>query len=244
MTPTEFRAALAQHDITVSDEQLAQFAQYFEMLVTNNRKFNLTAITAEGAVYEKHFFDSILPAFVTPELRTEPLHVCDVGAGAGFPSLPLKILFPQLHVTIVDSLNKRINFLNELVATLGLSDVKCYHARAEEVGKNPEFREQFDVVCARAVASLNVLAEFCLPLVKVGGHFLALKAAKTQVELQMAAFALNELGGTVVADEQLTLPASGEERHIVVIAKAKATPAKYPRKPGMPLKRPLVAKNK
>ncbi|KAB2861748.1 MAG: 16S rRNA (guanine(527)-N(7))-methyltransferase RsmG, partial [Exiguobacterium chiriqhucha] len=160
MNQSQFIEALQAEGFELSEKQLAQFELYFEMLVEWNEKMNLTAITDKEEVYLKHFYDSLSAAFHFDFANVDT--VCDVGAGAGFPSLPLKILFPHLHVTIIDSLNKRITFLNELALALGLEGVAFHHGRAEEFGKNKKFREQFDVVTARAVARMTVLAEYCL----------------------------------------------------------------------------------
>ena len=187
-------------------------------------------------------FRSLLPALEVKDLQTRPFSICDVGAGAGFPSIPLKIAFPNLKVTIVDSLNKRIKFLEELSQKLNLTDTYFYHARAEEfAGKKSGFRESFDVVTARAVARLSVLSEFCLPLVKLNGRFIALKAQKASEELADAKYAVATLGGKIEEDIQTALPKSDETRHIIVISKKKTTPNKYPRKPGTPAKQPLQA---
>lgn len=240
MTPEEFQAFLAQHNIQLSAKQLQQFELYYEFLVAENEKINLTAITEKKEVYLKHFCDCLLPALVVKELQTQPLSICDVGAGAGFPSIPLKIVFPQLRVTIIDSLNKRINFLKQLADKLALTEVAFYHARAEEFGgKKSQMRESFDLVTARAVARLSVLSELCLPLVKLDGKFIALKAAKTQLEITQAKQALQTLGGSLSQDYALNLPILNDERHILVIDKVKKTPAKYPRKAGTPAKQPL-----
>ena len=237
MKPEEFYQRLQEvHGITLTDEQKKQFDQYFHLLVEWNEKMNLTAITDEEGVYLKHFYDSLALGF-HHELIDQTL--CDVGAGAGFPSIPLKIVFPDLKVTIVDSLNKRITFLNTLVETLGLKDVQCFHDRAETFGQNKDFRASFDVVTARAVAKLSVLSEFCMPLVKKQGYFLALKAAHTEVELEEAKKAIAILGGKVEGDVSFDLPYEGGNRHVVTILKTKETPNKYPRKPGLPLKKPL-----
>ena len=237
MKPEEFYQRLQEvHGITLSDEQKKQFDQYFHLLVEWNEKMNLTAITDEKGVYLKHFYDSLALGF---HLELTDQTLCDVGAGAGFPSIPLKIVFPDLKVTIVDSLNKRITFLNTLVETLGLKDVQCFHDRAETFGQNKEFRASFDVVTARAVAKLSVLSEFCMPLVKKHGYFLALKAAHTEVELEEAKKAIAILGGKVEGDVSFDLPYEGGNRHVVKILKTKETPNKYPRKPGLPLKKPL-----
>ena len=199
---------------------------------------NLTAITDKEEVYLKHFYDSLSAAFHFDFSNVET--VCDVGAGAGFPSLPLKILYPHLHVTIIDSLNKRITFLNELALALGVDGVAFHHGRAEEFGKNKKFREQFDVVTARAVARMTVLAEYCLPLTKVGGTFVALKAAKVSDELVDAKNALAVLGGKVKTTHQFLLPGEMSERNIVIVDKLRKTPGKYPRKAGTPAKEPLI----
>lgn len=237
MLPEEFKQALHQKNIELSELQTNQFQQYFELLVDWNEKINLTAITEEKEVYLKHFYDSILLAFAMDFDPNSKL--CDVGSGAGFPSIPLKIVFPELQVTIVDSLNKRINFLQTLVSELGLTGVELYHDRAETFGQNSQFREQFDYVTARAVARLNVLAELCLPLLKKGGIFCALKAAKAEEELLEAKSAIAILGGKYSEDKEMVLPISGDHRHFLIIEKRKETPKKYPRKPGTPNKQPI-----
>ncbi len=238
MNPNEFQQALAKKGFFLNETQMEQFKNYFELLVEWNEKINLTALTAEEDVYLKHFFDSLLLA--NYEGFDENWHLCDVGSGAGFPSLPLKILFPHLKVTIVDSLNKRITFLQEVVKKLNLSDVSLYHDRAETFGQNPKFRESFDVVTARAVARLNVLSELCVPLVKVNGLFIPLKAKQGQVELQEAKKALEILGATYKEELQFTLPGENETRELFVFEKTQKTPKKYPRKPGTPNKQPLI----
>lgn len=242
MNPEEFKQALAAKGIMLDDHQMAQFATYCERLVATNEQFNLTTITEQSEVYLKHFYDSITPAFYVAALRDQPLTLCDVGAGAGFPSLPMKICFPQLQVTIVDSLNKRINFLNELVTALGLTGVQTFHDRAETfAGKKSVHRESYDLVTARAVARLSVLSELCLPLVKIGGQMVALKAANTRTETAEGSYAIKELGGQLADDQAFTLPQTGDPRHIVVIDKKRPTPKRYPRKPGTPAKQPLTA---
>ncbi|ANK60460.1 16S rRNA (guanine(527)-N(7))-methyltransferase RsmG [Loigolactobacillus backii] len=243
MTPTAFKAALAEHDIQLSDQQMAQFATYFKLLVATNEKMNLTSITDEAGVYLKHFYDSLTPSFYVESLRHEALTICDVGAGAGFPSLPLKIAFPQLKITIVDSLNKRIKFLNELAAALNLSDVAFYHDRAELFGsKRSEHCESFDLVTARAVARLNVLSELCLPLVKKGGQFIALKGQLPAAELTEAKYAIHLLGGNLATNEAFELPDNGGARQLLTIVKRRQTPKRYPRRAGVPNKEPLVEK--
>lgn len=236
MTPEEFQVELEKLGLPLSEFQMEQFATYFELLVEWNQKMNLTAITELQEVYLKHFYDSITLAFSD---TFEPQgKLCDVGSGAGFPSIPLKIVFPDLEITIVDSLNKRITFLSTLVEALELKGVSLYHDRAETFGQNKEYRESFDFVTARAVARLNVLTELCVPLVKKDGYFFALKAAKSDVELVEAKPAIALLGGKLIQAEDVSLP-NGDTRHIITIQKKKETPKKYPRKPGLPNKQPL-----
>lgn len=239
MNPEQFQAALVKHQVVLTNHQLDQFAEYYQQLVETNKHVNLTAITDEQEVYLKHFYDSLTGAFAFSQLK-EPLTLCDIGAGAGFPSLPLKIAFPQLKVTIVDSLNKRINFLQDLVAKLGLDDVTLVHARAEEFANaKSDYREQFDVVTARAVANLTVLSELCLPAARVGGYFLAYKGRSGQEELTVAKDAITKLGGQLEQSAELTLPGGDDDRQLIVIKKVKATPKRYPRRPGIPAKKPL-----
>ena len=228
---------LSEHGIELSETQKEQFQTYYQLLVEWNEKMNLTSITEEHDVYLKHFYDSITPSFYY-DFDGE-LSICDVGAGAGFPSIPLKIVFPELKVTIVDSLNKRIQFLNHLAAELGLQDVSFVHDRAESYGKGA-FRESYDIVTARAVARLTVLSELCLPLVKKGGQFIALKSSKGEEELQEANFAINILGGNVKETFSFELPEDAGERQMIVIDKRRQTSKKYPRKPGTPNKSPLL----
>lgn len=237
MNIDQFVSALEKYHIQLTEKQLTQFNRYFELLVEWNEKMNLTAITEKEEVYLKHFFDSVTAGFYYDFNR--PISVCDVGAGAGFPSIPLKIIFPQIQVTIVDSLNKRITFLNELAKELGLEETYFYHDRAETFGQNKAFREQFDVVTARAVARLSVLSELCLPLVKEGGQFVALKAANADEEVKVAKRGVNLLGGEIEKVHAFTLPLEESERNVIIINKVKKTPKKYPRKPGTPNKSPL-----
>jgi len=238
MNPEQFVLALAEKGIELNENQKEQFATYFQVLVEWNEKMNLTALTDEKDVYLKHFYDSISAAFYT-NFSDEELKICDVGAGAGFPSIPLKICFPNLSVTIVDSLQKRITFLNELAAKLGLQQVAFYHDRAENFGKNPKFRETFDIVTARAVARLSVLSELCLPLCKKGGTFIAMKGAQGMDELDDAGMGIEMLGGEVERKETFSLPEEDSERSIIFIEKKRKTPKKYPRKAGVPNREPL-----
>lgn len=238
MNPELFKQSLEAAGISLTDQQMTQFNRYFELLVEWNEKINLTAITEKEEVYLKHFYDSLTVAMHV-ELADKSYSLVDVGSGAGFPSIPLKIALPNLEITIVDSLNKRINFINEVVSELGLKGVHAYHDRAETFGQNPLFRGQFDFATARAVARLNLLAEFCLPLVKKQGQFLAMKAQSADDEIAESKNAIATLGGKFVEDIQFDLPSGAGERHILRIEKPKETPNKYPRKPGKPAKNPL-----
>ncbi len=237
MNEQQFKDALSEKGIELTTEQLTQFRTYFEELVEWNEKMNLTAITDQPSVYLKHFYDSVTAAFYLD--FTKPMKVCDVGAGAGFPSIPLKICFPHIEVTIVDSLNKRIQFLTHLSDKLGLSGVQFVHARAEDFGQS-EHRATYDLVTARAVARLSVLAELCVPLVKNGGLFAAMKAASAPDELKDAKKALEKLGVKNESVYSFKLPIEESERYIQVFRKFKDTPKKYPRKPGMPNKSPIA----
>ena len=224
MNTEQFTKLLAEKGISLTPLQLEQYETYYKTLVEWNEKMNLTAITEEEDVYLKHFFDSVSAGFYFN--FDQSLHVCDVGAGAGFPSIPIKIAFPKIHVTIVDSLNKRINFLEHLAAQLKLEHVRFIHDRAETFGQEPRHREAYDVVTARAVARMSVLSELCLPLVKMGGTFIAMKA-------------ISLLGGLLEETHSFSLPFEESERNIFIIRKAKTTPKKYPRKPGTPNKSPI-----
>lgn len=240
MDPQQFIQELSKHNLEITKEQEEQFKIYFKELIETNKVVNLTRITEEGDVYLKHFFDSITPLFIFSDVFKDGKTLCDVGAGAGFPSIPLKILFPTLKVTIVDSLAKRLKFLQTLIEKLNLTDVELVHGRAEDVGQNPKYREKFDLVTARAVANMTVLSEYCLPLVKKNGYFIALKGPKAADELSASQKALSVLGGKIIKDEELTLPNSDEERTLVLVEKVKNTPKKYPRQAGTPRRKPIV----
>ena len=237
MKPEEFYDRLADLGLPLTDRQKEQYERYFELLVEWNEKINLTAITNKDEVYLKHFYDSIAP-ILQGLIENQPIRLLDIGAGAGFPSLPMKILFPELDVTIIDSLNKRINFLHLLAEELGLSGVHFYHGRAEDFAQDKAFRAQFDIVTARAVARMQVLSELTIPYLKVGGRLLALKASNAPEELGEAKNALNLLFSKVEDNLQYELP-NGDPRYITLVEKKKETPNKYPRKAGMPNKRPL-----
>ena len=237
MKPETFYTLLDQQNIILTDQQKAQFERYFELLIEWNQKINLTAITEKEEVYLKHFYDSIAP-ILQGLIENQEIKLLDIGAGAGFPSLPMKILYPQLDVTIIDSLNKRINFLQLLSEELDLEGVHFYHGRAEDFAQDKHFRAQFDIVTARAVARMQVLSELTIPYLKVGGKLLALKASNAPEELTEAKNALNLLFSKVEDNISYTLP-NGDPRYITIVEKKKETPNKYPRKAGMPNKRPL-----
>ena len=237
MKPEFFYQTLAEQGFELTDQQKDQFQRYFQLLVEWNEKINLTAITAEDEVYLKHFYDSLAP-ILQGHLKNEPLALLDIGAGAGFPSLPMKILFPQLEVSIIDSLNKRIQFLHLLAEVLGLKGVHFYHGRAEDFAQDKHFRAQFDLVTARAVARMQVLSELTIPFLKVGGRLIALKASSAEDELKQAKNALNLLFAKVLENVDYQLP-NGDPRTLTIVEKKKETPNKYPRKAGVPNKRPL-----
>ena len=237
MKPETFYNLLAEQNLPLSDQQKKQFERYFELLVEWNEKINLTAITDKEEVYLKHFYDSIAP-ILQGLIPNETIKLLDIGAGAGFPSLPMKILYPQLDVTIIDSLNKRINFLHLLAQELDLNGVHFYHGRAEDLAQDKNFRAQYNFVTARAVARMQVLSELTIPYLQVGGKLLALKASNAPEELLEAKNALNLLFSKVEDNLSYALP-NGDPRYITVVEKKKETPNKYPRKAGMPNKRPL-----
>ena len=237
MTPEEFYDLLAQDGFELSDLQKKQFQRYFELLVDWNQKINLTAITEKNDVYLKHFYDSIAPV-LQGKISNQKIKLLDIGAGAGFPSLPIKILCPEIEVAIIDSLNKRINFLNLLSKELGLTNVLFYHGRAEDFGQDKNFRANFDIVTARAVARMQVLAELTIPFLKIGGQLIALKSAAADEEMTDAKKALALLFSKVTETYNYQLP-NGDRRNITIVEKKKETPNKYPRKAGIPNKNPL-----
>ncbi|HFI5278394.1 TPA: 16S rRNA (guanine(527)-N(7))-methyltransferase RsmG [Streptococcus agalactiae] len=237
MTPQAFYQVLIEHGITLTDKQKKQFETYFRLLVEWNEKINLTAITDKEEVYLKHFYDSIAP-ILQGYIDNSPLSILDIGAGAGFPSIPMKILYPEIDITIIDSLNKRINFLNILANELELSGVHFFHGRAEDFGQDKVFRAKFDIVTARAVARMQVLAELTIPFLKVNGRLIALKAAAAEEELISAEKTLKTLFSQVTVNKNYKLP-NGDDRNITIVSKKKETPNKYPRKAGTPNKKPL-----
>lgn len=224
-------------DITLSEKQLQQFLTYYEMLVEKNKVMNLTAITEKEEVIDKHFIDSI--CFNKAMDVTKPLKILDLGTGAGFPGIPLKIAYPNLELTLLDSLNKRIKFLDEVIEALGLEGIVTIHGRAEDYARQVSYREQFDICVSRAVANLATLSEYCLPYVKEGGCFISYKSGSVEEELEQSKKAIFELGGKVKEVIAFTLPETDIERTFVVIEKVRKTPKKYPRKAGLPSKEPI-----
>ncbi len=223
--------------IVLNDKQIQQFEQYYNILVEWNKVMNLTAITEYEEVVEKHFLDSLTIVNAIHVKKIETL--IDVGTGAGFPGIPLKIAFPHLKVTLLDSLNKRIKFLNEVINLLELNDIKAIHGRAEDYAKQAEYREQYDICVSRAVANLATLSEYCLPYVKMDGLFVPYKSGEIDEELKSSEKAVSILGGKVEEVVKFQLPGTDIGRSFVKIHKIKETKKKYPRKAGMPTKEPL-----
>ncbi|MDE6953035.1 MAG: 16S rRNA (guanine(527)-N(7))-methyltransferase RsmG [Erysipelotrichales bacterium] len=234
MNIEQFIQALNGKGITLTQHQLHQFELYYQTLVEWNEKMNLTAITSKEDVYLKHFYDSLTISF---DYQLDNQSLCDIGAGAGFPSIPLKIVYPNLKVTIVDSLTKRITFLKHLVSILELDNVEAISSRAEEYAK--DHRESFDIVTARAVARLNILDELCLPLVKVNGYFITLKGLKAKEELIEAKNGIEKLGGKLMKEVDFTLTDENDHRCNMFIQKVKKTPSQYPRPFGKIKKKPI-----
>lgn len=226
-------------DIVLSNEQIEQFQIYYEMLIETNKVMNLTAITQLDEVITKHFLDSIALANVYQNIKNKELKIIDLGTGAGFPGIPLKIAFPQLQVTLMDSLNKRVNFLNSVIDELSLVNIDAIHGRAEEMARRTEYRQQFDLCVSRAVANLSTLNEYCLPFVKLDGMFISYKSSDIEDELNLSLNAIKILGGKLTEVKKLSLPESDIERSFVMIKKIKNTPKTYPRKPGTASKEPI-----
>lgn len=229
--------------LSLSDGQIAQFAQFYEDMLEKNQVMNLTGITERREVIVKHYIDSLLPTCLLPDFPKPGTRLLDLGSGAGFPGIPLAIAFPNLQLTLMDSLNKRIVYLTDEIVKLGLQNhTEALHARAEELARQAGQREAYDYCSSRAVARLAVLSEYCLPFVKVGGRMLAYKAGEIEEELSEAQFAIKKLGGTTDQVVSFSLPDDAGKRSLVVIRKIKETPRIYPRKAGMPTKAPLMQK--
>lgn len=234
---SHFQKILEKWEIPFSSKQQEQFVTYYEMLVEKNKVMNLTAITEFNEVLDKHFLDSIALARYVD--LTTSISLIDLGTGAGFPGMPLKIMFPNLKVTLADSLNKRIVFLDEVIGELGLTDIQTVHARAEDLAHNSDYREQYDYCVSRAVANLSSLSEYCLPFVRIGGSFISYKSGEIEEELAAAKKAIFLLGGQF--DQVIPFQLEGTDlgRSFVLIKKDKKTAKTYPRKSGMPTKKPL-----
>jgi len=230
-----FKKEMNKISIDLSEKQLEQFRIYYEMLVEKNKLMNLTGITEWDEVLEKHFLDSI-SLIRAIDLKQE-LKVMDMGTGAGFPGIPLKIAFPDLKVTLADSLNKRVIFLQEVIDELGLEDIEAIHGRAEDLARDKRYREQYDLSVSRAVANLSTLCEYCIPFVKVGGQFISYKSGDCEEEVVASKSAIFLLGGKIKDGLKFQLGESG--RSFIIIDKVKGTPNTYPRKAGTPSKKPL-----
>jgi len=232
-----FEKDLKDLGISLSDYQINQFLQYYEILMEKNKVMNLTAITEFDEVVKKHFIDSL--SLVKAYDCNGERFVLDLGTGAGFPGIPLKIAFPDLRLVLMDSLNKRIKFLQEVIDLLCLEDIQAVHGRAEDFAKEKLYREQFDLCVSRAVANLRVLSEYCVPFVKTGGYFIPYKSERVGEELAEAEKAISILGGCIEKQIEFYLPDSSIYRNLILIRKEKNTPGKFPRKAGLPTKEPL-----
>ena len=232
-----FKQKLSGLNLELSEKQIEQFMKYYELLVETNKVMNLTAITEFDEVIDKHFVDSLSLVKVIDPAKIK--RAIDVGTGAGFPGIPLKIAFPELSITLLDSLNKRVNFLNQVIDTLGLEKIEAVHGRAEDFGRNVDYREKFDLCVSRAVANLSTLSEYCLPFVKIGGRFISYKSGKIDEELEKSEKAIEILGGKLGNCLKYNLEDTDMERSLVVIDKKRLTKKIYPRKAGKPSKEPL-----
>ncbi|GAA3642135.1 16S rRNA (guanine(527)-N(7))-methyltransferase RsmG [Asaccharospora irregularis] len=231
------RKGIEELGISVNDKILQDFKVYREVLVDWNQKMNLTGIEEEREVYIKHFLDSI--SAITNNYIKDGMSIIDVGTGAGFPGLPLRICLKNVKLTLLDSLNKRINFLQEVSAKVGIDDIEFIHGRAEDFGKDENYREKYDIATARAVAGLPVLIEFCAPFIKLGGYFVCLKGPNANLELEEAKKAIEIMGLEFVEKIDVKLPELDLSHNILVFKKIKNTPEKYPRKAGKPSKNPI-----
>ncbi len=235
-----FEKGLNELGIDLSEEQKQQFVRFYEMLVEKNKVMNLTAITEFDEVIVKHFIDSLAIVKVLPkEAFDNSVTIIDIGTGAGFPGIPLKIAFPNIKITLLDSLNKRINFLKEVCDELKLENVEFIHGRSEDFGKNPQYREKYHICVSRAVANLATLSEFCIPFVECGGCFVSYKAGDCGEEIKESARAVDKMGGKIETEVEYIVPTSDLNRVLLKIKKGKSTPKAYPRKAGTPAKEPL-----
>lgn len=234
----KFEEELNNLGIVLNDQQKKQFDQYYELLTEWNKVMNLTGITDYDEVNLKHFTDSLTIAKICDMSQVES--VIDIGTGAGFPGIPLKIVYPHLHIVLLDSLSKRIKFLDEVIRVLELENIETIHGRAEDFAKKKEYRECFDLCVSRAVANLSTLSEYCLPFVKVDGSFISYKSGESDEEICQAEYAVKVLGGKVAGIEKFQLPGTDMGRALVDLKKVKTTPKKFPRKAGLPSKEPIM----
>lgn len=236
---SQLKKDLNEFGIELTAEMEEQFLLYYNMLIEWNSFMNLTAITDFDEVLKKHFTDSVSLIRAIPDLAEKRFKVIDVGTGAGFPGIPLKIVFPNISVVLLDSLNKRVNFLNDVISKLQLTDITAMHGRAEDFAQNKEYRESFDLCVSRAVANLATLSEYCLPFVKKNGRFISYKSEKVSEEFEVSGKAISVLGGEYEKQVTFELPDSDIYRNLFIIKKKSATPGKYPRKAGLPSKEPI-----
>lgn len=238
----QFRKDLDFFEINLTENQMDQFMNYYELLIEWNSFMNLTAITEFNDVMKKHFIDSLSIVKAYQKIRCEVIDIIDIGTGAGFPGIPLKIAFPQIRITLLDSLQKRTKFLNEVTDQLELRNVEIIHGRAEDFIRQSQKREKYDLCVSRAVANLSTLAELCVPYVRVGGFFISYKSEKIKEEAVAAEYAIQILGGKIKVQKDFILPDSSISRNLVLVEKIKDTPARFPRKAGIPAKEPLSKK--
>ena len=236
---SQLKKDLNEFGIELTAEMEEKFLLYYNMLIEWSSFMNLTAITDFDEVLKKHFTDSVSLIRAIPDLAEKRFKVIDVGTGAGFPGIPLKIVFPNISVVLLDSLNKRVNFLNEVISKLQLTDITAMHGRAEDFAQNKEYRESFDLCVSRAVANLATLSEYCLPFVKKNGQFISYKSEKVSEEFEVSGKAISVLGGEYENQVTFELPDSDIYRNLFIIKKKSATPGKYPRKAGLPSKEPI-----
>lgn len=235
---TAFNKLLIEKYQKINNKQLEMFYKYMQLLLEWNKKINLTAITDENEIILKHFVDSL----TVLKYINEKDNIIDVGTGAGFPGIPIAIMMPNVKITLLDSLNKRINFLNEVIKELDLKNVETIHSRSEDCGKDMLYREKYDISIARAVANLSTLSEYLLPFVKIGGKMICMKGSEIEEELKNAQYAIKVLGGKIIARDEFTLPESDIKRNIIIVKKEQYTPKMYPRKAGLPAKEPIAKK--